>query len=97
MAKRLTLSPRSKREIGEAYEWYQEQVAGLGEEFLSALDSQLVLIKSSPGLYVEVLPGIRRALLGRFPYAVFYTQRAEVIAVLAVVHTSRSPRRWPRR
>ena len=97
MAKRLTFSPRSRREIGEAYDWYQEQALGLGEEFLAALDRQFQLIQSSPGLYAEALPGIRRALLRRFPYAVFYVERADLIAVLGVVHTSRSPRRWPRR
>lgn len=30
MAYRLTVSDRAVREIGEAYEWYEEQVPGLG-------------------------------------------------------------------
>ncbi len=30
MAYRLTVSDRAVREIGEAYEWYEEQLHGLG-------------------------------------------------------------------
>jgi toxin ParE1/3/4 len=97
MAHRLVVSRRAEREAGEAYEWYEEQLPGLGSEFLSSLDAQLALIQEAPGLYVEVIPGVRRALLSHFPYGVFYGSRGEIIAILAVVHTSRSPRRWPRR
>jgi plasmid stabilization system protein ParE len=97
MAHRLIVSRRAEREAGEAFEWYEEQLLGLGPEFLEALDAQLGLIKESPRLYSEVLPGIRRALLSRFPYGVFFASKGEITSILAVVHTSRSPRRWPRR
>jgi toxin ParE1/3/4 len=97
MAHRLIVSRRAERESGEAYEWYEEQLPGLGSEFVAALDAQLGLIQESPRLYVEVIPGVRRALLAHFPYGVFYASRGEIISILAVVHTSRSPRRWPRR
>ncbi len=36
MAYRLTVSDRASLEIGEAYEWYQEQRPGLGVEFIEA-------------------------------------------------------------
>ena len=37
MAHRLVISDRAVREIGEAYDWYEEQLPGLGAEFLAAL------------------------------------------------------------
>lgn len=96
MAYRLRVSDRAALEIGEAYEWYQEQRAGLGVEFLEALDAQYQAIIESPQLYAETHRGVRRALLRRFPYGVFCASKGEVISVLAVGQTSRSPRRWPR-
>jgi len=48
MAYRLTVSDRATREIGEAFEWYQEQQPGLGVEFLDALDVQFRSIIRSP-------------------------------------------------
>ena len=97
MAQRLIFSSRAEREAGEAFEWYEEQLPGLGAEFLAALAAQLGLVRESPGLYAQVLPGIRRALLTHFPYGVFSASKGEIISILAVVHTARSPRRWPRR
>lgn len=96
MAYQVTVSERATREIGEAFEWYQEQQPGLGVEFLEALDVQFQSISRSPQLYAQTQRGVRRALLSRFPYAVFYAEKGEIISILAVVRTSRSPRRWPR-
>jgi plasmid stabilization system protein ParE len=97
MAYRLRVSDRAVREIGEAYEWYEEQVPGLGNELVEALEAQFEIIAESPGLYAETQRGIRRALLSRFPYGVFYASKGDIVSVLGVVHTSRNPRRWPRR
>jgi len=71
MAYRLTVSRRAMREMGEAYEWYQDQRRGLGTDFLKALDTQFQAIKQTPTSYAEVHRGIRRGLLPHFPYGVF--------------------------
>jgi plasmid stabilization system protein ParE len=39
----------------------------------------------------------RRALLRRFPYAVYFVPTAEVIQVIACLHASRNPQRWQQR
>lgn len=97
MAHRLTVSDRAVREIGEAYEWYEEQVPGLGTEFVEDLEAQFDAIAESPRLYAATQRGVRRALLSRFPYGVFYASKGDIVSILGVVHTSRNPRRWPRR
>jgi hypothetical protein len=97
MAYRLTVSARAVREIGEAYERYEEQVPGLGHDFIERLEAMFGVIVQSPALYAETQRGIRRALLSRFPYGVFYATKGDILSILGVVHTSRDPRRWPRR
>ena len=96
MALRLKFSARALRETGEAYTWYESQNPGLGEEFLAAIDLQLKRLEQAPSQYAEVIAGVRRALLPRFPYGVFYATRNDLVHVLPVVHTARSPRRWPK-
>ena len=96
MAYRLKLSRRAILEIGEAYEWYEEQLPGLGMQFLGTLDNVFALVVRSPGLYAETQRGVHRALLAHFPYSVFYAIRGEDISILGVIHTSRHPRLWPR-
>ena len=97
MARRLAVSDRAVREIGEAYEWYEMQFPHLGTEFLDALDAQLKVISNTPLLYAETQRGVRRALLSHFPYGVFYALKDDIVSVLGVIHTSRNPHRWPRR
>ena len=95
MAYRLKFSSRALREIGEAQAWYEQQSSGLGEEFLAAMELQLKRLEQAPLLYAEVVPGVRRALLPRFPYGLFYTLRNDLVHVLAVLHDARHPKRWP--
>ena len=96
MAFRLTFSARALREMGEAHEWYESQSPGLGEEFLVATELQLKRLEQAPLLYGEVVAGVRRALLPRFPYGVFYTIHGDLVHILAVIHNARNPRRSPK-
>ena len=95
MAYRLKFSGRAVREIGEAFNWYEEQSKGLGSEFELAFELQLKRLEQVPLLYTEIIPGVRRTLLPRFPYGVFYTVKSDLVHVLSVIHNSRNPRRWP--
>lgn len=95
MAYRLKFSGRAVREVGEAYEWYESQSEGLGSEFELAFELQLKRLEQVPLLYTEVFPGVRRTLLPRFPYGVFFTVRNDLVHILAVIHTARNPKRWP--
>ncbi len=96
MAFRLKFSTRALRETGEAQEWYELQSPGLGEEFITAMELQLKRLEQAPLLYAEAIPNVRRALLPRFPYGLFYVMRGNLIYVLAVLHDARNPNRWPK-
>lgn len=95
VAYHLKFSGRAVREIGEAFDWYEEQSKGLGSEFELAFELQLKRLEQVPLLYAEVIPGVRRTLLPRFPYGVFFTVKGDLVYVLAVIHNARNPRRWP--
>jgi plasmid stabilization system protein ParE len=95
MAFHLKFSSRALREIGKAQEWYELQSPGLGDEFIAAMELQLKRLEQAPLLYAEVIPNVRRALLPRFPYGLFYAVRGNLIHILAVLHDARNPRRWP--
>lgn len=96
MAFHLKFSSRALRETGEAQEWYELQSPGLGDEFIAAMELQLKPLEQAPLLYAEVIPNVRRALLPRFPYGLFYTVWGNLVHILAVLHDVRNPSRWPR-
>jgi plasmid stabilization system protein ParE len=48
------------------------------------------LLTLSPAVYKQY----RRALMHRFPYAIFYKEEPDAIKIYAVSHTSQHPRKW---
>jgi plasmid stabilization system protein ParE len=83
------------RDLAGAYGWYEDQRAGLGEEFLAAVDATFDAIERIPEMFRHVHGEVRRANVSRFPYAVFYRVDPKSVVVLTVLHTARDPRLWP--
>ena len=90
----LIFRPEAESDVQSSYDWYQKQSSGLGDEFLDALDQAITGIQRLPEQHPVVHANIRRALLRRFPYAVFYLHESPRTVVLAVMHQSRDPKRW---
>lgn len=94
MTPRLTLRPVAGAEIAEAYGWYEEQRAGLGEEFLAEVRSTLAAVEEAPLRYPVIRGEVRRALLRRFPYSILYLADPDATVVIGCFHARRDPRRW---
>lgn len=94
MTYRVLLRKEAQGDLNDAAVWYEEQRHGLGGEFLDEAASTLGRISSAPFIYAETYRGVRRALLRRFPFAIYFLVEAEVVSVLAVMHGSRSPSAW---
>lgn len=86
--------PRQREKLGEAFDWYEERVSGLGSDFLMNVDAALNAILRNPRRFPVVHNNLRRALIRRFPYQIFFVFEEKRIVVLAVFHASRNPRRW---
>ena len=97
MTRRFIVRPRAERDIQSAYEWYESQRRGLGEEFLMAVHQKLAAIRDFPEAHPVLYRGIRRAVVSRFPYLIFYVVSSARVAVLAILHHARDPAVWPRR
>ena len=95
--KRLRLTPEAEFDLDEAYDWYRDQAAELAVEFLQAVNRCIESIHRQPEAYQLVDRTMRRALLRRFPYAVFFEVGRAEIVVYAVFHGARDPRAWKRR
>ena len=84
----------ARQELDDAFVWYQQQSSGLGFEFLDEIDHVVHRVKAFPDSCAELTPGVRRALVNRFPYGLVYGQDAGAVIVVAVAHLHRKPRYW---
>ena len=94
MPDNLVLAPEAEFDIAEAYVWYESRRAGLGEEFLSSVDACMQRVSRQPEIYPRVHEEYRRALVRRFPYAIFFEAVETAVTVYAIFHTSRNPEKW---
>jgi plasmid stabilization system protein ParE len=93
MRPRLLVEPEAEAELDEAFTWYEGRTAGLGSEFLRAVRAAFALIRRNPEQFPRVPDDIRRALVRRFPYAVYYVVEPDHVSVFAVIRTRQHPRR----
>jgi plasmid stabilization system protein ParE len=96
MAK-IIFHPAVAIEIKASYEWYQNQSEGLGDDFLSELESAYQAIIELPDTWPRFNMNYRRFLLSKFPFSVVYRENENTIFVVAVMHNSRKPNYWKNR
>ena len=94
---RLIIKPTAELDAMDAANWYNHRLDGLGNEFLLALEAKISAIVRNPQQFAVIYKNIRRALTERFPFSVFFIVENEVVCVLAIIHTSRSPKTWKKR
>lgn len=89
--------PLAEIDVEEAYDWYERRRRGLDSDFLLNIEETIERCLRQPNMYPAVHENIRRALIRRFPYGIFYIVADEKLAVLAVLHVRRDPRRLDER
>ena len=97
MAAKLVIAPEVEFDLVQAYAWYEQQRIGLGEDFLSCVDACVQATLRNPESHRTVQGNYRRALVRRFPYAIFYEYVRDTVTVYCVFHASRDPDKWRKR
>lgn len=89
----LLLLREAEEELAAAARWYEQKRAGLGVEFMAALDRTFDQIRDAPlsfPCWHEDRP-FRRCVVRRFPYVVIFQSSEQVVQVVAVAHGRRKP------
>lgn len=92
----MRFRPEAQAEATETRQWYEQRQAGLGDAFTTELAKTVGVISANPLMFGPVLGDIRRGMLSRFPYAVYFRVTDTEIIVLAV-HGRQNPARWQSR
>lgn len=91
--KKLRFHIRVQTEVNEAVCWYEEQSAGLGDDFYSKFSDAVKAVIAHPegfGFWSRSTT-IRRAKLKRFPYDVLFEIRPDAVRIVCLRHEKRHP------
>ena len=80
-------------DVAEAVLQYEEKRVGLGLEFFNTLEAAYNLIKRNPEIAPVKFKMIRRFVLRRFPYNIFYIIEDKLIVILGVFHAKKDPKK----
>lgn len=78
-------------DLAEAEIWYENQRPGLGAEFLSEISRIFTVLGQTPLLYPVLHRDVRRAIVPRFPYLLWYRVMNQNVTVLACTHVRQDP------
>jgi len=78
-------------------DWYNLQKEDLGLEFFQEIKIVLLRINDNPIQFPIETLAIRKAIIKRFPFTIFFYISGNVINVFAIFHSSRNPISWKKR
>ncbi|HEV8239432.1 MAG TPA: type II toxin-antitoxin system RelE/ParE family toxin [Thermoanaerobaculia bacterium] len=86
-------------ELTAAALWYRDISPSLADAFFAEYEAAIARVQEYPRSCPVVYPAreVRRALMHRFPYALFYRLTDEEGVVFALRHCAQHPRGWQRR
>ena len=88
MTYKIKISEEAALDLDEAYQWYESQISQLGSEFIRVVDKNFTSIQQNPLAYPIIYNNVRRKLLPRFPYGLFYLIQDDIIFILACFKNS---------
>ena len=90
---RVLILREAQLDLEDIIGWYEEQRLGLGESFFSRYLHTEALLAENPYLFQEKLLFVRRAIISRTQYAIYYAVDEEngAVEIIAVLHQKRDP------
>jgi plasmid stabilization system protein ParE len=92
----VVVSEPANEDTIAAYNYYEEKKSGLGELFLSNLQSLYLLLKEHPSANSLIAEDphqlLRDVRLKRFPYVVVYEIQKNEVIIYAIHNTHKHPR-----
>jgi plasmid stabilization system protein ParE len=91
---KLEFHPEAEMELIEAAAHYELQVPGLGERFEAEVRRATDILLEHPDIGSPADPHLRRFILNRFPFTLYYSATSDVLRIEVVAHQSRRPGYW---
>jgi hypothetical protein len=89
---RVEIAAEASSEIAEAMRWYEIREPGLGKLFWLEIKNTIKPATDFPMMFPAFGKlGVRRAQMQKFPYAIYYQLRNDLILLAGVIHISRDP------
>jgi len=95
--KRLIILPFAEIDIKETVSFYKEIGDGLDIDFIGEIDASFLEILKNPEAFPLAKYDIRKYVMRKFSFCIYYIDRKETLYILSVFHDKRNPKEWLKR
>jgi toxin ParE1/3/4 len=88
----IVILSEAELDIDDAFIWYEMNQIGLGKKFYASLDKSIQFISQRPLSCPEIYKGLRRFVIKKFPYGIYFRMNLEKkeILIIGVIHFKRN-------
>ena len=87
----IILIPPADKELEEAINYYNDQLAGLGDQFYTSFLDTVGYIVQTPDAWRKIGANTRRINIKRFPYLILYVLDGQDVLITCIAHQHRNP------
>ncbi len=89
---KIKLSPFAEQDFDIAIKWYNKKQDKLGYELANEVAEIFERIKINPLQFPKEYRKMRKAVIKRFPYNIFFVVSDDIAYILGIFNTSRNPK-----
>jgi hypothetical protein len=91
VVKKVYFRARAATAYANQSQWYDLQRTGLGAEFELCVDASIQQIQRHNGIGTLITKSVRRVLVKRFPFGVYYRNHKDHIEIIGLRHFRMKP------
>ena len=95
--KRFVILPYAETDIKDTVHFYKARTEGFEKDFIKLIDASFLKISNNPEGFPKVKYDIRKFVVPKYSFCIYYVDRAEVLYILAIFHDRRNPKNWQKR
>lgn len=99
MTRTVIIEPEAHEDLSRAFAWYEETNPGMGQVFIDVMREAVSRLTTTPDGSTTMPRAptshvVHRVFARRFPYAVIFVVKEDVVYVVAFAHMKRRPDYW---
>ena len=93
----IVVSDEAEIDFDKSYEYYFEDSPKVANAFFKKINVSFEDIKQNPFAFPVAYKNVRKYVVKKFPFVIYYQIVNSSIKVIAIFHTSRNPQIWNER
>ncbi|MDP3433967.1 MAG: type II toxin-antitoxin system RelE/ParE family toxin [Bacteroidota bacterium] len=93
----IEISDEAEIDFDKSYEYYFEDSPKVADAFFRRINVSFENIKQNPFTFPVAYKNVRKYVMKKFPFVIYYQIVNSIIKVIAIFHTSRNPEIWNER